>query len=60
MDNIEAKTGKNREDFKKLAAEKGFFKNDEIVSGVKATTITDWLKKEFGPGMDTLWRSMPC
>jgi len=44
IDNIKAKTGKSPDDFKKLAAEKGFMKNGELVKTVKATEITDWLK----------------
>ncbi len=50
MDNIQAKTGKSPEDFKKLAEEQGFLANGEIVKGVKATQITDWLKESFGLG----------
>ena len=45
IDNIKTKTGKTPEDFKKLAAKKGL-----LEPGVKATAITDWLKKEFGLG----------
>lgn len=50
LDNIQAKTGKTPEDFKKLASEKGFCQNGQITSGVKATTIIDWLKQEFELG----------
>ncbi|MGH2623715.1 MAG: DUF4287 domain-containing protein [Sphingobacterium sp.] len=48
IDNIQKKTGKSPEEFKKLAYEKGFLKNGELT--VKATQITDWLKEEFGLG----------
>jgi Domain of unknown function (DUF4287) len=48
INNIKAKTGKSPEDFKKLAIQKSFLKDGEIV--VKATMITDWLKSEFGLG----------
>ncbi|MCH7409336.1 DUF4287 domain-containing protein [Belliella sp. DSM 111904] len=48
IDNIQKKTGKTPEDFKKLAEEKGFVSSGQVV--VKATQITDWLKKEFELG----------
>jgi len=50
IDNIKAKTGKSPEDFKKLAEQKGFLKNGALVSTVKATEITNWLKSEFALG----------
>jgi hypothetical protein len=50
LDNIKTKTGKVPEDFRALAEEKGFFQNDQISKGVKATQITDWLKADFGLG----------
>ncbi len=43
LDNIQAKTGKTPEDFKMLAASKGFMK-----PGVKAGEIVAWLKQDFG------------
>lgn len=45
LDNIQAKTGKTPEDFKKLAQKKGLLK-----AGTKATQITDWLKQDFDLG----------
>jgi hypothetical protein len=48
IENIQKKTGKSPEDFKKLAEEKGFLKNGEL--SVKATQITNWLKEEFELG----------
>lgn len=48
IDNIQKKTGKSPEDFKKLAQEKGFIKDGELT--VKATEITNWLKEEFELG----------
>jgi hypothetical protein len=45
IDNIQAKTGKSPEDFKKLADQAGVIKKD-----MKAAEFTDWLKKEFGLG----------
>ncbi|WP_158828890.1 DUF4287 domain-containing protein [Mucilaginibacter lacusdianchii] len=50
INNIQAKTGKGPEDFKKLAQEKGFTENGTIKSGVKAGDITNWLKTEFELG----------
>ncbi|MBK9040980.1 MAG: DUF4287 domain-containing protein [Bdellovibrionales bacterium] len=43
--NIEDKTGKSADDFKKLEAKKGFFKE-----GTKAGEIVLWLKKDFNLG----------
>ncbi|WP_345953734.1 DUF4287 domain-containing protein [Mucilaginibacter sp. PAMB04168] len=50
IDNIQAKTGKGPEDFKKLAEEKGFTLNGAIKPGVKAGDITNWLKVDFELG----------
>ncbi len=48
LDNIQAKTGKGPEDFKRMAEEKGFVQNGALC--VKATEITQWLKDEFDLG----------
>ena len=50
LDNIQAKTGKTPDDFRAMAAEKGFASAAGIAPGVKATQITDWLKADFGLG----------
>jgi hypothetical protein len=50
IDNIIAKTGKGPDDFKRLAEEKGFMQNGQLVKTVKATEITNWLKDEFDLG----------
>jgi hypothetical protein len=50
LDNIRTKTGKGPDDFRHLAAAKGFVSEGTITSGVTATQITDWLKQEFGLG----------
>ncbi len=50
IDNIKAKTGKTSDNFKKLAEQKGFLQNGEMVKSIKATEITNWLKEEFEPG----------
>ncbi len=48
IDNIQKKTGKTPEDFKKMAEEKGFLQKGELI--VKATQVTNWLKEEFELG----------
>ena len=50
LTNIEAKTGKSPDDFRRLAEEKGFTENGTIKPGVKAGQITDWLKAEYDLG----------
>lgn len=50
LDNIKAKTGKSPDDFKKLAAAKGFLQKGKLNPAIKATEITDWLKKDFDLG----------
>nr|WP_121271398.1 DUF4287 domain-containing protein [Pedobacter schmidteae] len=50
IDNIQTNTGKSPEEFQKLAEEKGFLVDGNIKASVKATTITDWLKADFGLG----------
>ena len=50
LDNIQAKTGHTPDDFRRMAAEKGFAGPGGITAGIKATQITDWLKADFGLG----------
>lgn len=50
LDNIEQKTGKSPEDFKRLAAQKGYLKDGKLRTDVKAGEIVAWLKKDFGLG----------
>jgi hypothetical protein len=50
LENIKTKTGKGPEDFRRLAAEKGFTTDDMIKEGVKAGEIVTWLKQDFGLG----------
>ncbi|MCG2615115.1 DUF4287 domain-containing protein [Terrimonas sp. NA20] len=45
---IKEKTGKTAEDFRKLAASRGFTKNGQLTA--KAGDITKWLKDEFDLG----------
>lgn len=48
LDNIEIKTGKNIDDFKKIATDKGFLVEGKLT--VKATEIVNWLKEDFELG----------
>ena len=50
LENIKAKTGKSAQDFRILAAEKGFTDGDRIKDGVKASEIVQWLKEDFALG----------
>ncbi len=50
LDNIEKKTGKNINDFKKLATQKGFLKAGKLAPNIKATDIVQWLKEDFELG----------
>lgn len=45
LENIKAKTGKSAEDFRKLAAQKGFTDNGKLKQSVKAGEIVQWLKE---------------
>lgn len=50
LDNIEAKTGKTADDFKRLADQKGFIQRGRLKEGVKAGEVVEWLKEEFELG----------
>ena len=50
LDTVQAKTGKTPDDFRRMARERGLAENDALLSGVKATQVTDWLKADFGLG----------
>jgi hypothetical protein len=50
LDNIQKKTGKGPDDFKKLAEKKGFTKNGKVKDEVKAADIVKWLKADFDLG----------
>ena len=47
---IKAKTGKGPDDFRALAADKGFTDGENIKPGVKAGAIVQWLKDDFALG----------
>jgi hypothetical protein len=48
--NIEAKTGKNPADFKKLAMKKGYLSNGKLRTDIKAGEVVAWLKQDFQLG----------
>ncbi len=50
LNTIKAKTGKGPDDFRRLAAEKGFTDGENIKSGIKAGDIVAWLKQDFDVG----------
>ena len=50
LSNIQAKTGKDPEDFRKLAEQKGFTQQGQLVAGLKAGQIVQWLKTDFDLG----------
>jgi hypothetical protein len=50
LTNIQAKTGKRPDDFRALAAKKGFTRDGGLAPGVKAGAIVAWLKRDFKLG----------
>ena len=50
LDNIEAKTGKTPDQFRKWADDRGFANSDGLAPGVKAGAIVAALNEEFGLG----------
>ena len=50
LNNIQDKTGKSPEDFKRLAKKKGFADGNGLCAGVKAGEIIAWLKADFELG----------
>jgi hypothetical protein len=50
LTNIQAKTGKSPADFRALAEKKGFTKNGQLATGVKAGAVIKWLKEDFQLG----------
>lgn len=50
LNNIQAKTGKSPDDFRKLAGKMGFARNGKLKPNVKAGEIVAWLKKDFDLG----------
>ena len=50
LDNIQTKTGKTADDFKKLGEKKGFTQKGKLIEGVKAGEVVKWLKQDFELG----------
>jgi hypothetical protein len=50
LDNIEAKTGKSPDQFRRWGKDKGFSTGSGLAAGVKAGAIVAALKEEFGLG----------
>ncbi len=50
LDNIQTKTGKGPDDFRKLADEKGLMAGGKLRADVKAGQVIEWLKADFGLG----------
>ena len=50
LDNIQKKTGKSPDDFRKLAEKKGFLTKGKLKPEIKAGEIVAWLKKDFDLG----------
>jgi hypothetical protein len=50
LDNIKTKTGKSQDDFKRLAAKRGYTENGKLRVGIKAGEIVTWLKEDFALG----------
>jgi hypothetical protein len=50
LDNIQAKTGKSPDDFRKLATKKGFAEGGKFKSGVKAGAVVAWLQADYDLG----------
>lgn len=50
LDNIEAKTGKNPDQFRQWGRDKGFSTGTGLAAGVKAGAIVAALKEEFALG----------
>jgi len=50
LTSIKKQTGLDPDDFRKMAATKGYLQNGEIKDGVKATEIVNWLKNEYKLG----------
>lgn len=50
LDNIEAKTGKSPDQFRRWGKDKGFSTGSGLAAGVEAGAIVAALKEEFGLG----------
>ena len=50
LDNIQAKTGKSPDDFRRMATDKGFADAGGLTKGTKAGDIIAWLKADYDLG----------
>jgi hypothetical protein len=50
LNTIQTQTGKEPEDFRRMAEEKGFTQNGQINVSIKASEIVNWLKNDFDLG----------
>ena len=50
LDNIQTKTGKSPDDFRKIAAQRGYTAGGRLRADVKAGEIVQWLKTDFDLG----------
>jgi hypothetical protein len=50
LDNIQAKTGKSPEEFRKLATKKGFAEDGKLKVGAKPAAVVAWLKADYALG----------
>lgn len=50
LDNIQLKTGKSPDDFRKLATTKGFADGGTLKPSAKVSSVVAWLKTDFDLG----------
>ena len=50
LGNIQSKTGKSPDDFRKLATKKGFAEGGKLKPDVKAGAVIAWLKADYSLG----------
>jgi hypothetical protein len=50
LDNIQTKTGKSPDDFRKMAEQRGYTAGGRLRADVKAGEIVQWLKTDFDLG----------
>lgn len=50
LDNIQAKTGQGPDDFRRMAAAKGFTDQGRLKASVKAGEVIAWLKADYELG----------
>jgi len=50
LENIQTKTGKGPDDFRRLADAKGFMSGGKLRADIKAAQVIAWLKEDFELG----------